>query len=60
MASEPTGPDPEWVELDVTSYVDAEASGDGVITFCLTTDHAGWQRFYSRESATPPELVVQW
>lgn len=43
-----------WLELDVTSYV---AAG-GVYSFVLTTPHTTAISYGSRESATPPELII--
>ncbi len=47
-----------WYEIDVTSYVDAEAQGDGVITFTISSDQSSWKYFSSKEGSNPPELVI--
>jgi hypothetical protein len=52
-------PGPAWCEFDVTSFVETEAAGDDVITFCVTTpDSTGWYPLNSRESTYPPELRI--
>jgi len=50
---------PGWYEFDVTSYVGTEASGDDVITFCVTNSHDNWWSICAREGSNPPELVVE-
>lgn len=49
-----------WVELDVTSLVDAEAAGDGIVSIAVRTDLSSWVAFSSREGSHPPELNVSW
>ena len=44
----------EWVEVDVTSAV----SGDGTVTFVLSTPSSTQISYQSRENANPAELVV--
>ncbi|MFO8009156.1 MAG: carbohydrate-binding protein [Candidatus Brocadiia bacterium] len=53
-------PSTGWYEFDVTTWVSQEADGDDVMTFVLDNTCPNWQRYYSRESSNPPELVVQW
>ncbi len=50
----------QWIECDVTAYVNAEISGDRVASFIITTDQGAWNtNFHSRENPTnPPELVL--
>ncbi|MFQ5648617.1 MAG: Ig-like domain-containing protein [bacterium] len=45
----------EVVEFDVTGAV----SGNGVYSFCLTTLLGDQVRYYTKEGATPPELIVE-
>ncbi len=50
---------PGWYEFDVTSYVDTEAAGDDIITFCVTNDSDNWWSISAREGSNPPELVIE-
>ncbi len=47
-----------WYEFDVNSYVEAEAAGDDVITFTVTSDYGGWTSLGAREGPNPPELAI--
>jgi chitodextrinase len=48
-----------YIEIDVTGTVNAEAAGDDLVTFGLTTNLGGWTGFNSRENAAnKPQLVV--
>ncbi len=47
------------VSLDVTSFVNAENAGDGVVSFMIyQSSFADYISFNSREGTTSPELVV--
>jgi hypothetical protein len=43
-----------WVEIDVTSYV----TGDGLVSFMISSPDANRQNFDSREAANPPQMVI--
>jgi hypothetical protein len=48
-----------YIEIDVTNTVKAEAAGDDLVTFGLTTSLDTWSAFNSRENASnKPQLVV--
>jgi hypothetical protein len=48
-----------YIEIDVTGTVNAEAAGDDLVSFGLTTNLDGWTGFNSRENtANKPQLVV--
>ncbi len=48
-----------YIEIDVTNTVKAEAAGDDLVTFGLTTSLDTWSAFHSRENASnKPQLVV--
>ncbi len=47
-----------WYEFDVNSFVEAEAAGDDIITFTVTSDYGGWTGLGAREGPAPPELVI--
>jgi chitodextrinase len=48
-----------YFEVDVTSRVATESTGDDLITFGITTNLGTWQGFNSRENASnKPQLVV--
>jgi hypothetical protein len=48
-----------YVEIDVTNTVKAEAAGDDLVTFGLTTSLDTWTAFNARENASnKPQLVV--
>ena len=52
---------PQWWEIDVTAYVAAaRAAGSDVISFAVRSANStnGGIEIWSRESSTPPELVV--
>jgi fibronectin type 3 domain-containing protein len=51
---------PGWYEFAVTSYVNTEAQGDDLITFCISSDNGTWWNFCAREGSNPPELEVSW
>jgi hypothetical protein len=44
-----------WIDLDVSALV----SGNGLVSLALTTDGSTAIRLASRESTSPPELIVQ-
>jgi parallel beta-helix repeat protein len=44
-----------WIEFDVTKAV----AGDGPVAFALTTESSTAIRLSSRESANPPQLVIE-
>jgi hypothetical protein len=41
-----------YIEIDVTNTVKAEAAGDDLVTFGLTTSLDTWSAFNSRENAS--------
>jgi hypothetical protein len=43
-----------WIEIDVTAAV----TGNGTYSFAMTTTTTNSVRYGSRESATPPQLVL--
>ncbi len=47
-----------YVEFDVTDFVVEQINGDGIATLEMMTNIWGWERLASRESETPPELVL--
>jgi len=51
-----------YIEFDVTSYVNTEASGDGVVSFVISSDNASTVSYHSKEAGSPdmPELVISW
>jgi hypothetical protein len=58
-----TGTTSTWVEFDVTSFVNQEEQGDGVVTFVLTGTTSGSTSFvhsYAKEDASSrgPQLVI--
>jgi hypothetical protein len=53
----------QWLELDITSQVNTEISGDGLITIHVENpiEEAGMLKFYSKENGTAsndPQLVI--
>lgn len=44
-----------WAEIDVTSYI----TGNGLYSFGTTTSSNSPMRFRTRDSSTPPELVIE-
>ena len=44
-----------WAEIDVTSYI----TGNGLYSFGTTTSSNNPMRFRTKDSATPPELVIE-
>jgi PKD repeat protein len=44
-----------WVEIDVTAAV----TGEGIVSFGLTSDSANSAYYSSREGANPPQLVIE-
>ncbi|MBV6645594.1 MAG: DNRLRE domain-containing protein [Cyclobacteriaceae bacterium] len=50
----------EWMELDITSAVNQEISGDQQISILVTSDGTGNLDFYSKENAanSPPQLLL--
>ncbi|MDQ8184649.1 DNRLRE domain-containing protein [Pelagicoccus sp. SDUM812002] len=48
-----------WMEIDLDpSLVQAEVSGDGIISLGLESNLGGWTFVSSREGANPPELML--
>ena len=43
-----------WVEVDVTSYI----TGNGLVSFMISSADTNRQNFDSREAANPPQLVI--
>ncbi|MFU1798077.1 DNRLRE domain-containing protein [Paenibacillus azoreducens] len=57
--SVPMNTAPAYYELDVTSYVAAEAAGDGIISFMLQESAGKYTTLNSKEKGTnAPELIV--
>lgn len=50
-----------WLELDVTSYVQAETSGDGIVSFAIQSDATALVEYHSREAlaSNQPQLVIE-
>lgn len=49
----------QWVEIDVTSAVQAEAAGDGMISLAIISDNNSYIRYHTKESSgNAPELVL--
>lgn len=50
----------QWIEIDVTDFVAAEAKGDGVATIVLSSNQDTWNTtVHSRQnSVNPPQLVI--
>ncbi len=59
ITTAPMGGTAGYIEIDVTGTVNAEAAGDDLVTFGLTTNLGGWTGFNARENAAnKPQLVV--
>jgi len=49
----------QWVEIDVTSVVEAEAGGDGTLSLAIISDNNSYIRYHTKESNdNEPELVL--
>ena len=59
IAAAPAGTGGQWVEIDVTAYVQAQATSDQIASFLVKSDVGGWTSIHSREnSVNPPELIL--
>lgn len=47
-----------YFEMDVTSFVSGEVSGDGIVSFELSNESGTYQPYGSRQSSHPPQLIV--
>ncbi|GCE25145.1 hypothetical protein KDA_06290 [Dictyobacter alpinus] len=48
-----------YVDLDVTSFVQAQKAADGIVSIGVSSNSTSWVGFYSRDNATnKPQLVV--
>ena len=57
LGAEQAAPE-SYIEFDVSAFVKAEQAGDGVASFALSADSKRWLQLGSRESATPPQLLI--
>lgn len=50
----------QWLEIDVSDFVAAEAQGDGIATIILTSNQDNWNtHVHSRQNPiNPPQLVI--
>lgn len=48
----------QWYEIDLTSYVNSQISGDGILTIALTTSANQTVTFQSSEGTQAPELLI--
>ncbi|WP_404420440.1 chitobiase/beta-hexosaminidase C-terminal domain-containing protein [Nibricoccus sp. IMCC34717] len=47
-----------WIELDVTDFVKAGISPEGLISFAVDSNKGGWTGFESRENNNQPQLQL--
>jgi mannan endo-1,4-beta-mannosidase len=47
------------VRLNVSSFIGAQKSGDGVATLAIRVNTNNWTSFGSSESTTPPRLIIR-
>jgi hypothetical protein len=58
IASVASGATAGYVEIDITSFVSGQISGDKVISIALNTNIGTWTDFQTREGANQPQLVI--
>jgi hypothetical protein len=47
-------------DLDVTSYITAEAQGDGIVSFVLKGSSTNYMSISSKEGGNSPELIIEY